>query len=290
MLLHRAALPILLLSGTLAGAQNVVHQTVHSDRVTPIHTALDHISVIALPEKITRVAAGSQAMQIEWHGNDVFVKPLQSGQSTDLMVWTEHQFSTYELEAPGDVKEMTFVLDETSSPVPRATRSGVAQAADPPAKATDQNTQSVIGSTLLQVTPVTAHGVHPAKDGVSVCIRDVVRDGSSFYVRFAVTNSSPLPYRIEPPNVFEIAPRQSADLLPSMKDEQVAAKTVTQFDANQTAQISVQRSDIPQNDLSPGQTAQGVVEIKPEDVSKPGIYEFDFGADGGHAVKATAVL
>ena len=123
MLLHRAALPILLLGGTLAGAQNVVHQTVHSDRVTPIHTALDHISVIALPEKITRVAAGSQAMQIEWHGNDVFVKPLQSGQSTDLMVWTEHQFSTYELEAPGDVKQMTFVLDETKSPVPQATRS-----------------------------------------------------------------------------------------------------------------------------------------------------------------------
>jgi hypothetical protein len=284
MLLHRAALPILLLGGTLAGAQNVVHQTVHSDRVTPIHTALDHISVIALPERITRVAAGSQAMEIEWHGNDVFVKPLQSGQSTDLMVWTEHQFSTYELEAPGDVRQMTFVLDETNSPVPQATKS------DPPSKKIDQITASAIGSTLLQVTPVTARGVHPAKDGVSVSIKDVVRDGGFFYVRFAVTNSSPLPYRIEPPNVFEIAPRQSADLLPAMKDEQVAPKTVAQFDANQTAQVSVQRSDIPQNDLSPGQTTQGVVEIKPEDVSKLGIYEFDFGPDGGHAVKATVVL
>jgi len=290
MLLHRAALPILLLGGTLAGAQNVVHQTVHSDRVTPIHTALDHISVIALPERITRVAAGSQAMQIEWHGNDVFVKPLQSGHSTDLMVWTEHQFSTYELEAPGDVKQMTFVLDEASSPVPRATRSGVAQAADPPAKATDQITPSDIGSTLLQVTPVTARGIHPAKEGVSVSIKDVVRAGNSFYVRFAVTNSSALPYRIEPPNVFKIAPRRSADLLPSMKDEQVAAKTVTQFDANQRAQVSVQRSDIPRKDLSPGQTAEGVIEIRPEDAAKPGIYEFDFGADGGHAVKVTAVL
>jgi Conjugal transfer protein len=284
MLLHRAALPILLLGGTLAAAQSVVHQNVRPDRVTPIHTALDHISVIALPEKITRVAAGSQAMQIEWHGNDVFVKPLQSGQSTDLMVWTEHQFSTYELEAPGDVKQMTFVLDETNSPVPQATKS------DPPSKKIDQIAASAIGSTLLQVTPVTARGVHPAKDRVSVSIKDVVRDGSFFYVRFAVTNSSPLPYRIEPPNVFEIAPGQSADLLPSMKDEQVAPKTVAQFDANQMAQVSVQRSDIPQNDLSPGQTAQGVVEIKPEDVSKPGIYEFDFGADGGQAVKATAVL
>jgi hypothetical protein len=288
--LHRAALPILLLGGTLAGAQNVVHQTVHSDRVTQIRTALDHISVIALPEKITRVAAGSQVMQIEWHGNDVFVKPLQSGQSTDLMVWTEHQFSTYELDAPGDVKQMTFVLDETSSPVPQGARAGAARAADPPAKAADRNTESVIGSTLLQVTPVTAHGVHPAKDGINVSIKDVIRDGSFFYVRFAVTNASPLPYRIEPPNVLEIAPRQSADLLPSMKDEQVAAKAVAQFGATQTAQVSVQRSDIPQKDLSPGQTAEGVIEIRPEDAAKPEIYEFDFGADAGRAVKATAVL
>lgn len=290
MLLHRAALPIFLLGGTLAGAQNVVHQAVHSDRVTPIHTALDHISVIALPEKITRVAAGSQAMQIEWHGNDVFVKPLQSGQSTDLMVWTEHQFSTYELEAPGDVRQMTFVLDETNSPVPRAARSSAAQAADPPSKKIDQITESAIGSTLLQVTPINARGVHPAKDGVSVLIKDVVRDGSSFYVRFAVTNSSALPYRIESPTVFEIAPRQSADLLPSMKDTQITAKTVAQFQSSHTAQVSVRRTDIPQKDLSPGATAEGVVEIRPEGTAKPGIYEFDFGADNGRAVKATAVL
>ena len=284
MLLHRAALPIFLLSGTLAGAQNVVHQAVHSDRVTPIHTALDHISVIALPEKITRVAAGSQAMQIEWHGNDVFVKPLQSGQSTDLMVWTEHQFSTYELEAPGDVKQMTFVLDEANAPVPQAMRS------DPPAKESDQIAESAIGSTLLLVTPVTARGVRRAKDGISVSVKDVVRDGGSFYVRFAVTNSSTLPYRIEPPTVFEIAAKERADLLPSMNDTQITPETVAQFQSNQTGQVAVRRTDIPQKDLSPGQTAEAVVEIRPEDTAKPGIYEFDFGADNGHAVKAMVVL
>jgi hypothetical protein len=290
MLPGRSLIPFLLLGGTLAGAQNVVHQTVYSDSVTPIHTALDHISIIALPERITRVAAGSQAMQIEWHGNDVFVKPLQSGQSTDLMVWTVQQFSAYELEAPGDVRQMTFVLDESNSPVPRATRLGAAQAADPPAKEIDQIAESAIGSTLLHVAPVVARGVHPAKDGVSVSIKDVVCDGGSFYVRFAVTNSSTLPYRILSPAVFEIAARQSVDLLPSMKDEQIAAKAVTQFQSNGTAQVPVRRTDIPQKDLSPGATAEGVVEIRPEDPEKPGIYEFDFAADGGHAVKAMAVL
>ena len=40
-------------------------------------------------------------MQVEWHENSVFIKPLKGGQATNLMVWTEHQMSTYELEAPG---------------------------------------------------------------------------------------------------------------------------------------------------------------------------------------------
>jgi hypothetical protein len=75
-----------------------------------------------------------------------------------------------------------------------------------------------------------------------------------------------------------------------MKDEQIAAKTVAQFQSKQTAQVPVRRTDIPQKELSPGTTAEGVVQIQPEDASKPEIYEFDFGDDGGHAVKATAVF
>ena len=288
MFLGKTVVPFLLSGGVLAGAQNIVHQTVYSDRVTQIHTALDHISIIALPEKITRVAAGSQAMQIEWHGNDVFIKPLQSGQATDLMVWTEHQFSTYELEAPGDVKQMTFVLDETTSPVPHG--SGTAAAVDPTTKKIGQITESAIGSALLHVTPIVPRGVRPQKGHVNVCIKDVVRDGDGLYVHFAVTNNSALPYRVLSPTVFEIAPQQSADLLPSMKDEQISDKAVSQFQSNQTAQVMVRRTDIPQKDISPGASAEGVVEIQPEDMQKPGVYEFVFGGDGDHSIKAMAVL
>ena len=115
MLLKKAAVPFLLVGASFAVAQNVVHQPVHSDQVIPIQTSLNHISIIMLPERIVRVATGSEAMQIEWHENNVFIKPLQGGQATNLMVWTEHQFSAYELEAPGDVKQMTFVLDESAS-------------------------------------------------------------------------------------------------------------------------------------------------------------------------------
>ena len=109
------------LGASMASAQAIVRQPVNASGVTQVHTALEHLSIITLPEKIIRVAAGSDAAQIEWHDNSVFIKPVKNGQATNLMVWTEHQFSAYELEAPGPVSEMTFVLDESKSPVPEGT-------------------------------------------------------------------------------------------------------------------------------------------------------------------------
>ena len=112
------------LGGSMAFAQSIVHQPVNPNTVTPVHTALDHVSILLLPEKITRVAAGSDAMQVEWRENSVFIKPLKGGQATNLMVWTEHQMSTYELEAPGDVKAMSSVIDETATELPQRPEGG----------------------------------------------------------------------------------------------------------------------------------------------------------------------
>jgi len=289
MLLKEAAVPFLLFGASFAVAQNVVHQTVRPDQVIPIQTALNHISIIMLPEKIVRVAAGSEAMQIEWHENNVFIKPLQSGQATDLMVWTEHQFSAYELEAPGDVKQMTFVLDESASPLPRVKGANV-PLAKPSADEVRSLRDSAINSTLLNVTPVDGRDAHPPKNQVSVSIRDAVRDGDSVFVRFAVTNSGAQPYRVLSPQVFEITPQQNADLLPALTNKQISDRSVAQFQSNQTDQIVVSQSNIPEKDLSPGATAEGVIEIHPKDAAKPGVYQFVFGDDSSHAVKATVVL
>lgn len=289
MLLKKAVIPFLLFGASNALAQNVVHQTVHSDQVIPIQTALNHISIIMLPEKIVRVAAGSEAMQIEWHENNVFIKPLQGGQATDLLVWTEHQFSAYELLAPGDVKQMTFVLDESTSPIPQVKVSN-APVAKPSADEARLLRGSAIDSALLTVTPIDGHDAHPPRNQVSVNIQDAVRDGNSVYVRFAVTNSGAQPYRVLSPHVFELAPQQNADLLPGLTNKQISDRSVAQFRSNQTAQIAVEQSNIPEKDLSPGATVGGVIEIHPKDASKPGVYQFVFGDDSSHAVKATVVL
>ena len=290
MLIQKGLIVLSILGGSVSLAQNIVHQPVNPNGVTQIRTALDHISILALPEKIVRVAAGSDAMQIEWHDNSVFIKPLKAGQSTNLMVWTEHQFSTYELEAPGDVRNMSFVIDETASLVPRTARHSAAAAAAPSRQEVQRITDSVIGSTLLQVTPVVARGVRPAKDRVTVFIKDVVRDKDSLYVRFAVSNRGPHPYRIVSPHVFTILPTEHAELLAGMKDMQIPEKMTYGFRSHATSQVTVRTTAIPEKDVPPGATVEGVLALAPVDIQKAGVYEFVFGDDGTHRIRAAAVL
>jgi hypothetical protein len=290
-LIQRGVIVLSILGHSMGLAQNIVHQPINPNGVTQVRTSLDHISILALPEKITRVAAGSDAMQIEWHDNSVFIKPLKAGQSTNLMVWTEHLFSTYELEAPGDVHNMSFVIDETASPVPQGSGHSVAAAATTPSTQEVQRmTDTVIGSTLLQVTPVMPRGVRPAKDCVTVLIKEVVRDKNSLYVRFAVSNPGSHPYRIVSPNVFTIHPTKNADLLAGMKDLQIPEQTTYQFQSSETSQVSVRGTALPEKDVQPGATVEGVLALEPADVQKAGVYEFVFGDDGSHRIQATAVL
>ena len=277
------------LGGSMAFAQSIVRQPVDTNGVTSVHTALDHISILSLPERITRVAAGSDTMQIEWHDNNVFIKPLKAGQSTNLMVWTEHQMSTYELEAPGDVKEMSFLIDETATPLPQ--REKEREAADAATREEKQRiTDSVIGTTLLAASPVISREIQPTKDYVSVEIKEVVRSGNSLYVRFAVTNSGPYPYRVISPNVFAITPTKNGQLVSALRNTQISDKTANQFQARQTAQVEVRGTALPKQDVAPGATVEGVLTLERAESQQAGVYQFVFGNDGTHRIQATAVL
>src|ERR1051326_3472932 len=79
--------------------------------VIHVATALDHLTVLEFGEPVTMAAAGSPAFQIERHEDRVFIKPLKAGASTDLFVWTASRRFAYELEPPGEVKNMNFAVD-----------------------------------------------------------------------------------------------------------------------------------------------------------------------------------
>ena len=53
-----------------------------------VATALEHLTVLEFGEPVTMVAAGASSFQIERRDDKVLLKPLESGKSTDLIVWT----------------------------------------------------------------------------------------------------------------------------------------------------------------------------------------------------------
>src|SRR5579864_5144877 len=83
--------------------------------VVRVRTALGHLTVLEFGEPVALVAVGGSSFQIERHEDKVFIKPLESGTATDLIVWTRSRRFIYELEAPGEVKDMNFLLDSRAA-------------------------------------------------------------------------------------------------------------------------------------------------------------------------------
>ena len=92
-------------------AQKIETATPSRDRVVPIHTALDHLTVIEVGEPVVTVAAGSAAFKVEWRDNKVFIEPTEPGVSTNLFIWTASSRLNYELESAGEVGKMDFAID-----------------------------------------------------------------------------------------------------------------------------------------------------------------------------------
>ena len=92
-------------------AQKIETATPNRDRVVPIHTALDHLTVIEVGEPVVTVAAGSAAFKVEWRDNKVFIEPTEPGVSTNLFIWTASSRLNYELESAGEVGKMDFAID-----------------------------------------------------------------------------------------------------------------------------------------------------------------------------------
>ena len=51
MLIQKSVIVLSILGGSMAFAQNIVHQPVNPNGVTPVHTSLDHISILATARK-----------------------------------------------------------------------------------------------------------------------------------------------------------------------------------------------------------------------------------------------
>ena len=274
-------------AGSFASAQTITHQPINPNAVTPVATALNHLSLIELPEPITRAAVGSDDIRIEWHGNTVALKPIRQGQSTNLFVWTEHTQSTYEILPPGEVTSASFVIDQSNG------RSEENKAAEKEAKISQTEIRkaadTLIAQSMLQSSAVNSRGVKDATDHVNVRITEVVRDKDALYIRYTVSNPDQHSYRLSSPSVFSFTPSAAGNVVGSLKGLQVPEQRVQALGSGTTSSISAREERISNPDVNPGQTVDGVLCFE-QTSDEPHLYRFVFQNDESHPVTAAVVL
>lgn len=251
--------------------------TANPNTVVHVSTALNHLTVLEFHEPVTMAAAGSSDFQIERESNKVFIKPVKSGASTDLFVWTASRRFSYELEIAQEVRDMNFAID-SAQPVPLPTK--LAAGSD-----TDQGADVVLTRALFGAEEIKERNPQKVKGHVSVRVEQVFRTRSTVYVRYTIENHSPLFYRVSAPQAYQLTLDNSPIALTSLVRTQLDRTALEELGETQEIALPVAKAEAEAEDLHPGETTQGVVPIR-QDLKSPAIVRLVFG-DG---VKATFVL
>lgn len=242
-----------------------------------VATSLDHLTVLEYEEPIAQAVLGSSTFQVEWQDNKIFVKPLQSSASTNLIVWTAsgQQFS-YELSV-ADVTAMDGVIHVSNPKRPPAPDEGAKL---------DQLAAIAVKRTLLGAEPVDSASVKTPKDAISVRIEQVFRDKTTVFIRYSVENRSTKAYRVAAPALYELHTEHPAISLVSLKDKQLDPRMVEKLGAIQ--QVSVPCSHTSEeSDVAPGKSIQGLIAVQQSaDRPAPTVVQVVFAPN----LKATMVL
>ena len=251
-----------------------------ASEVIHVATALDHLTVLEFGEPVTMAAAGSPAFQIERHEDKVFIKPLKAGASTDLFVWTASRRYTYELEPPGEVKNMNFAVDSrTPAPKPEADNNA----------RMEEIADMMLSRALLGAERVDSTSIKDEKGRITVRVEHVLRSRSTIYIHYSVRNLTSRAYRIATPAVAELlAPHATLSLM-SRQHTQLDGQVLRKLGELKERPMTPKRAEIRKEELQPGEDTHGVVAIR-EQVSGPAIMQLTFGTEGGSKVQATVVF
>jgi hypothetical protein len=256
-----------------------------SDPAVPLSqrvvTALDHLTVLEYDEPVAQAAAGSPAFQIERQDNKVFIKPLKSGVTTNLFIWTASKKSfSYELTV-GDVINMNAEI-RIAVPKPAAT----AAAGDTNAQM-EQVADMLITRTLLGAEPVDGAGIKTPRNRVGLRIQQVFRSKNSLYIQYSIENLSGQPYRITTPNLYEIQVEQSSVNLLSLRRRQLDQQIINEFGRTVRIPLAVAHADSQAGEIAPHERKQGIVAIRrSQDPGSPLVLRIAFDAN----VSATVVF
>ncbi len=248
--------------------------------VLHLATALDHITVLEFSEPVTLAAAGSSAFNIEWRENKVLIKPFKAGASTDLFVWTASRRFAYELDPPGETKNMNFAIDNAipTKPVPEAhDNEQMAAVAD-----------MVVTRAFLGADQIENGDIKNDKGRIVVRIENVFQTATSLYIRYSVRNLTDRPYRVLKPSVYELGPPETVSLL-SIRRTQLDSRKLRKLDEGQRVPLVMANAEIQTQDIRPGDAARGVIVLRRQLIAAS-MLQVVFADAGNRHVSATFVF
>ena len=277
----KRALMFFLFVAMFASAEDVKdRQPPMRGEVIHVATALDHLTVLEFGEPVTMAAAGSPAFQIERHEDKVFIKPLRAGSSTDLFIWTATRRFTYELEAPGEVKDMNFAVDNPA-PATKTVPDGRAQM--------QEIADMMLTQALLGAERIDSAYIKDTKGRITVRIAHVFQSSNTLYIHYTARNLTDRPYRIVAPAVCELIASQPAISAVGLQHTQLTQQTVHRLGELKRRTVAVARSEVSHADLRPGEESQGILVIR-EHVATPTVLQLAFGPEGKHPVEAVLLF
>jgi hypothetical protein len=278
--MKRALIFVLTMYAISVSADELKASQPASSEVIHVATALDHLTVLEFGEPVTMAATGSPAFQIERHEDKVFIKPLKAGASTDLFVWTGSRRFTFELEPPGEVKNMNFAVD-SRIPAPKPVADSNPRM--------EEIADMMLSRALLGAERVDSTSIKDEKGRITVRIEHVFQSRSTIYIHYSVRNLTSRAYRIATPAVAELLAPHAALSLMSRQHTQLDGQVLRKLGELKERPMTPTRAEIRKEELQPGEETHGVVAIR-EQVSGPAIMQLTFGAEGGSKVQATVVF
>ncbi len=251
------------------------------NEVQHLATALDHITVLEFGEPVTQAASGSSTFHIEWRENKVFIKPTKAGASTDLFVWTASARYAYELDPPGEAKNMNFAVDQAipNKPVPNTgSEDQMAAVAD-----------MVLTRALLGADRIENSDIRNEKGHVVVRVENVYQSATSLYIRYAVQNLTTKPYRVVKPSIYELVPPDNTVALASLRCTQLAAHIARKLGEMKRISLVVASTGTRGDDVAPGKSMTGILVLRRQSTT-PSVLEIVFADAGDRHVSATFVF
>jgi hypothetical protein len=251
------------------------------DDVLHLATALDHITVLEFSEPVTLAAAGSSAFNIEWRENKLLIKPVKAGASTDLFVWTASHRFAYELDPPGEAKNMNFAVDNAVPAKPVAETHDADQMA---AVADIALTRAFLGANRIENGEIKND-----KGRVIVRIESVFQSTTSLYIRYAIQNLTDNPYRVVKPSVYELVPPDNTVALAALRRTQLSTHTVQKLGEVKRISLIVSSTEMRVDDVRPGSVTTGVLVLHRQ-FTTASVLQLVFADAGDHHVSATFVF